>query len=231
MSAVSHTTTTPAAVTDVLATPKKDPALERVLSFLRPSEVVKVREVNKKINAISHESRYVSGQVNIARRTQEYLSQHGQGQYKYFSAPICVLHLNAPTVSHTKLAKLAKRLEEKGNHASTKSDMTFDTFIDFDNSRPFWDSRKHAWSYPTIRPTEIIAMIPKKEIAGLYKHMWTIIGCPQKARAGEKAFHDKDGMHSTPAQKAKAIRLFLEDEAMKYFAAQQNEKPDGKAQK
>ncbi len=225
MSAVNHTTTTtttPAAVTDVLATPKQDPALERVLSFLRPSEVVEARRVNKKFNAISHESRSIRGQVNVARRTQEYIN--GQGRYERFSEPRVTFRVENPypIISRRSLNQLAKRLEQRGNHASYKIGDDIGVSLYMINPN---------WSEKGFKPTEIIAMIPKKEIAGLYKHMWTIIGCPQKARAGEKAFHDKDGMHSTPAQKAKAIRLFLEDEAMKYFAAQQNEKPDGKAQK
>ncbi len=236
MSAVSHspsTTITPAAVNNVLATSKPDPALERILKFLRPNEVAGDRRVNNKFNKISHESRYVSEQVNVARRTQAYVN--GQGQHEYFSAPCYsnrfasyeyffapddVSQMADPVLSRNHLAKLAKRLEQRGNHAiaNVERDVGFSPH----KINPSWRGRN-------FRPTTIIAMIPKNEIAGLYKHMWEIIGCPQKVRAGEKAFHDKDGMHSTPAQKAEAICRFLKDEAMKYFAAQKNEKSDEKA--
>ena len=65
------------------------------------------------------------------------------------------------------------------------------------------------FSPSSVTSKDIIAQIPDKEIGQVYLHIANIIGTPGDFIRGKRAFHDRDGLKSTPAQKAEALQRFL----------------------
>jgi len=205
----------------VLTIARKDPSLPQSLGFLTPQEIAVSRRVNKAFNKASTESPFLRSMVNKAKQSvlQNYL--RGPAREQFFSQPcLSWCGLRNPVLSRDRLALLEKYLMENGNRKSSK--IGDQLGIRFYEIAP-------AYTFSKFKPTDIIKMIPSKEISGLYKYMWILIGHPNKYRAGEKAFHDEDGMKSTPEQKAQAIRLFLIDEAVRYAMKQKKNRKDQKA--
>lgn len=62
-------------------------------------------------------------------------------------------------------------------------------------------------------PTHIIHQIPDEEIGRVYYHMWKMIGSPALPNAGKDAFYNRNGLHSTPVQKAEALMAFLREKS------------------
>lgn len=194
----------------------KDPALVNSVSFLTRKELVGSRRTNKAFNRVSHEIPSLRNKANRAKRelVNDYIMN--PARFVHFSKPTSSWRQDSgrPAISHQDLARLTNHLLQKGNHKSRSVASILSTPLYFINPN-YYDR--------AFKPTDIIKMIPSKELGGLYKHMWNIIGRPNKSRAGEKAFHDQDGMKSTSAQKAEAIRLFLEDEAVNHAVGEKKE--------
>lgn len=208
----------PAAVIDVLTTPKMDLNLNTVLRFLKASQIANSCCVNRKFNANVRHSRSLESAI-FDFQIKEYRFKKQIAPRSYFSAPTHAVldfeHLilgmpgnqaqHFPILNLKHLYELATILEKQGNRELggrvKKLGLDLDTVL----------VRGKEVSFAKLRPTEIIRMIPKQEVGDIYKYLWQIIGRPNKAHAGEDAFHGKNGMNATSLQKAKAIRLFLRD--------------------
>ncbi len=204
----------PSATQRVLTTARKDPALAHHLSFLTPKDIAMSRRVNKAYNKASHEVHHLKEKVDRSKKCflEKYLK--GPARSQYFSQPLFFWggERNA-VLSCASLEVLRKRLLSKGNHKS--SNIGDELNIRFYKISP-------VYAFYAFKPTEIIKMIPRKEIGGLYKHMWHLLGCPKEHHAGKKAFLDEGGMSSSAGLKAKAIERFLMDEAIKHYSKLKN---------
>jgi len=212
--------TTSPAVAQVLNTTTYNAPLARIHEFLTPEEAARARTVNKAFNNVTHQTislrkSIIERQQHIKALTKCYMKE--QADEIYFSKPTTNYRNDGPVLTHASLAMLANLIQKKGNKK-----MTADNIQRAIDCRAFWlikpDSSKK------FKPTEFIKMIPNNEVEGVYLYMWKILGCPKKAHAGKDAFHDQHKMHSTPSQKARAIQLFLQDTALKFY---QTQKPTG----
>lgn len=184
---------------------EEKPLSPQAIRIKSPSDIARLRTVNKNSPESGDLGTLVLQEKNSVQKHSQNLSFSEPAnilyQQKYLAG--WSLHQEPDRLFKRKsLAILATRLATKGNHKSAK---IFDEL----------DIKKDYLSKPKIdapTPTQIIRLMPKKELSGIYHHMWKILGCPKKQHAGEKAFHHIDGMHSTSSQKATAIRLYLNDE-------------------
>jgi len=200
--------TAPALVSNQIFTNNKNPSLSLILSFLSPKEIAVSRKVNQAFNRSSHEIPSLRKLVNDARDDRLVET--------YIQGPAAEHYYHEYVFSHQSLAKLAKRLEQNGNRSSRRIGSELGIF-DLHDMMPYSCNYKYT-------PLDVIKQfIPYKKISRLYKHMEKIIGNSNDPHAGETAFHDLTGELSTTAQKVNAIRLFLKDEAVRYYAKEKRE--------
>jgi len=195
---------------DRVLTNHKTNGVSTIVSFLEPREIALSQKVNKTFHSSVNGNKNLKNSVITAKRNfvqgcvKDYLEN--RAKHDFFPAPLDVF--GKPGINYSDLDKLATQLEKHGGNKKGSGIVGFSNFN-------FSLIPRYTKFVNQIKPSEILKTIPSKYISGIYEHMWKIKGCPKGLRSGEYAFHDQHGKKSTSAEKARAIRLFLEDEAVK----------------